>query len=177
MAGVEVAWWPDSSDPDAPYVLPFAEGFPVTDERGTAFITGLVAGPVHGAVHLTAYALGTQVKLPSLRAVGTQPVEMRMVFGNAQAAAAGRHFPAPWIVRAIDEHGRGVPYAAVVFNGGFDPSVPTAIFNGEPAILAMADEFGFAVSPRPVAGALVGTGFGDACGFDMGCTPFYFIVK
>jgi hypothetical protein len=177
IAGAEVMFSFEATGPDDPFLMFLDEGGGIitTDAQGIATVP-VAAGHVPGLVGLVAYSGEAASRVMPLTIRGAPPVEMKMVWGNGQTAAPMQPFPWPWVVRAIDAHGRPVPYAVVVFNGQWDDGQPGALFEGKDMFAVMADEYGFAVSPRPRANEIQGSGMGDSCGFDMSCTPFNFTI-
>ena len=182
LAGKRVIAWPRADDPKDCAVV-FDETV-YTDADGRVVLQNAVGNSKACASHLTAVAYDdevtwiaiAQVALPPLVTTGQGPALVQLVSGGDQAAAAGSAFAAPWVVRAVDRHGHGVPYAFVFFNGG-DGSSSFVTFNGQRIAGVMADAEGYAVSPLPVAGSIAGRGFGDACAYDSECATVYFTVQ
>ena len=163
-----------------------------TDAQGIVTMDNIVGGPIDGSTRVTAYlypadesAALAQVTLPPLTTNGQGAAVIEIVSGDGQAAAAGDPYAARWIVRAVDRHGHGVPYAQVFFDN-FEQAHPTVFFSGGPGVvvngasgaLAMADAEGYAVSPIPVAGAERGAFFASACGMMTGtdCATFRYEI-
>jgi hypothetical protein len=111
----------------------------------------------------TPIALGDAVFNLKIKERG--PTRFEIVSGDGQSAAVFSDYAQPWIVRAVDRHGRTVPHAAVLFGVPDLSDFPGGRFGDTGVVVVAANEAGIATSPRLTANGVMGSNIGSAQSF------------